>query len=394
MKKKKSHSLTGRINIDMMRKAFKNVKRNRGAAGVDKVSIDMFDANLELNLLCLMGALKDRSFTPKPTRRVYIPKDSSGKEMRPLGIPAVRDRVAQEVLRILLEPIFEPLFHGASYGFRPGRNCHQAIETALHLHNEEELTNVVDADISGFFDNIPHPVIMQALAHEIADGNILTLVERFLRAGVMDNGQFFATRVGTPQGGVLSPLLANITLNILDWALEDHSLRFVRYADDFLVLTKTRDQAESALVTIKEEIAKLGLSLSEEKTKVTTYAKGYAFLGFDLSSKSRTMRGKSLKKFKDKVRDLTIRKHNFESDKVIGRLNRVIRGTANYFATSFSTHKYLFQQLDKWIRMRLRAMKFKKKLGTNNRRMKTLSFRKLGLLSMLDFATVKQCKTA
>ena len=377
-----------------MRKAFKNVKRNRGAAGVDKVSIDMFDANLELNLLCLMGALKDRSFTPKPTRRVYIPKDSSGKEMRPLGIPAVRDRVAQEVLRILLEPIFEPLFHGASYGFRPGRNCHQAIETALHLHNEEELTNVVDADISGFFDNIPHPVIMQALAHEIADGNILTLVERFLRAGVMDNGQFFATRVGTPQGGVLSPLLANITLNILDWALEDHSLRFVRYADDFLVLTKTRDQAESALVTIKEEIAKLGLSLSEEKTKVTTYAKGYAFLGFDLSSKSRTMRGKSLKKFKDKVRDLTIRKHNFESDKVIGRLNRVIRGTANYFATSFSTHKYLFQQLDKWIRMRLRAMKFKKKLGTNNRRMKTLSFRKLGLLSMLDFATVKQCKTA
>ncbi len=378
----------------MMRKAFKNVKRNRGVAGVDRVSIDMFDANLEDNLSALMRDLKDRSFTPKPSLRVYIEKDPSGKETRPLGIPAVRDRVAQEVLRILLEPIFEPLFHEASYGFRSGRNCHQAIEAALHLHNEVGLKHVVDADVSGFFDNIPHSVIMQALAQEVADGNILTLVERFLRAGVMDNGQFLATRVGTPQGGVLSPLLANITLNHLDWALEEKGLRFVRYADDFLVLTKTRDQAESALVTVKEEITKLGLSLSEEKTKVTTYMKGYAFLGFDISSKSRTMREKSLKKFKDKVRDLTIRKHNFESEKVIGRLNRVIRGTANYFATTFSTHIDLFKQLDKWIRMRLRAMKFKKKLGTNNRRMKTVSFRKLGLLSMMDFATAKQCKSA
>ena len=394
MKKKKIHSLTGRINIHMMRKAFKSVKRNRGSAGVDKVSIEMFAANLDENLLSLMRALKDRSFTPKPTRRVYIPKDSSGKKTRPLGIPAVRDRVAQEVLRILLDPIFEPLFHEASFGFRLGRNCHQAIEAALYLHNAMGLYHVVDADVSGFFDNIPHHIIMQALAQEIADGNILTLVERFLRAGVMDNGQFLATRVGTPQGGVLSPLLANITLNHLDWALEEKGLHFVRYADDFLVLTKTRDQAESALVTIEKEITKLGLSLSKEKTKVTTYGKGYAFLGFDLSSRSRSMRDKSLKKFKDKVKGLTIRKHNFEPEKVIARLNRVIRGTANYFATHFSTHLYLFEQLDKWIRMRLRAMKFKKKLGTNNRRMKTLSFRKLGLLSLLDFATAKQCKLA
>ena len=168
--KPKVHSLTGRITSDLMHEAFKSVKRNRGAAGIDKVSIQMFEANLEQNLATLMRDLKRRSFVPTPLRRVYIPK-GAGK-FRPLGIPAVRDRVAQEVLRRLLSPIFEPLFHDHSFGFRPERNCHQAVERVLGLWRQGHL-HVLDADIQGFFDEIPHSVIMTSLAAVVADGNIL-----------------------------------------------------------------------------------------------------------------------------------------------------------------------------------------------------------------------------
>ncbi len=206
----KAHSLTGRITYGLMQEAFKAVKRNRGAAGIDKVSIEMFAANLDQNLQALMRDLKEGSFEPLPLRRHYIPKNAT--EFRPLGIPAVRDRVGQEVLRRLLQPIFEPTFHDASYGFRPGRNCHQAIQAVLKLH-ESGLHHGVDVDIAGFFDNLPFKIIMAAVAEKVADGNILRLIEKFLRSGVMENGAFKPTTVGTPQGGVLSPLLANIVLN-------------------------------------------------------------------------------------------------------------------------------------------------------------------------------------
>ena len=178
--KRKAHSLTGRITAQTMLQAFQAVKRNRGAAGVDKVSIRMFEANLQENLNALMRQLKSRSFRPKPLRRVYVPKGPRSKKMRPLGIPVVRDRVAQEVLRRLLSPIFEPLFHDASFGFRPGRKCHDAIQRVLALH-ERGYTVVLDADIKGFFDNIPHHVIMNAVAEEVADGNILSLIQPTFR---------------------------------------------------------------------------------------------------------------------------------------------------------------------------------------------------------------------
>ena len=208
----KAHSLTGRITDGLMQEAFQAVKRNRGAAGIDKVSIQMFAANLEQNLHALMRDLKDGSFEPLPLRRHYIPKNET--EFRPLGIPAVRDRVAQEVGRRLLQPIFEPTFHDASYGFRPGRNCHQAIQAVLKLH-EAGLQQVVDADITGFFDNLPFKVIMAAVAEKVADGNILRLIEKFLRSGVMENGAFKPTTVGTPQGGVLTPRTQWITFAFL-----------------------------------------------------------------------------------------------------------------------------------------------------------------------------------
>jgi group II intron reverse transcriptase/maturase len=382
-KKRKAHSLTGRITLPLVHAAWKTVKRNRGAAGIDKVSVNMFEANLDENLQALMRDLKNGSFEPKPLRRVYIPKDARKTKFRPLGIPAVRDRVAQEVIRRLLEPIFEPLFHDNSFGFRPGRCCHQAVERVLSYHQQGDRV-ILDADISGFFDNLPHRVIMKALAHEVADGNILRLVEKFLRAGVMENGVFKPTTIGTPQGGVVSPLLANIVLNHLDWQLHDAGYRFARYADDFVVVCRTHQQAEQAQILVETVLAELGLTLSPEKTKKTTYGKGYEFLGFRLSSRSRRMRPKSEEKFKTKIRELTRRYHNLDAQ-VVEKLNQVIRGTANYFATSFSTCLRHFLALDKWIRMRVRCMKLKRKSCHDNYKLRMTYFHKLGLLSLSDF---------
>jgi len=379
MAKIKAHSLTGRITLDLMHRSFRNVKRNRGAAGIDKVSITMFEANLEQNLLALMRDLKTRgAFQPLPLRRVYIPKGPG--QTRPLGIPAVRDRVAQEVLRQLLSPLFERLFHDDSYGFRPDRNCHQAVQRVLELHRLGH-THVLDADIKGFFDNIPHTVIMAGVAAEVADGNILGLVERFLRAGVMEDGVFQPTHLGTPQGGVISPLLANIALNSLDWHLHEHGLRFVRYADDFVVLCQTESQVQEAFALVQQHLTSLGLTLSAEKTKTTKFREGFAFLGFAISSWSVAMRPKSMEKFKTRIRDLTPRHHNLD-DETVTKLNRVIRGTANYFATTFSAVGNTFRCLDRWIRMRLRCMRFKRKSRADNGRLRLRHFRDLGLLTL------------
>ena len=391
-KKIKVHSLTGRITYQVMLSAFKSVRKNRGASGVDKVSISMFEVNLEDNLNALMRDMKKGVLQPKPLRRVHIRKDPSSKKTRPLGIPVVRDRVAQEVLRSLLAPIFEPLFHRCSFGFIKNRNCHMAIEEVLRLHDMGCLV-VLDADIKGFFDNIPHQVIMNLVAEEVADGNILNLVWRFLAAGVMEDGVFKPTSVGTPQGGVISPLLANIVLNQLDWALDNAGYRFARYADDFVVVTSSHQQAQEALTTVTHVVeTELGLLLSPEKTHVSTFGKGYEFLGFSLSSRSRRMRDKSLRKFKDKVRELTIRHHNLDA-KAIVKLNRVIRGTANYFAAPFATNQWLFQKLDSWIRMRLRCMKKKRKNYGDNRKLKFKFFaRKLGVLTLESFCTHRDAR--
>lgn len=380
-KKVKVHSLTGRITDKLMLLAFRNVKRNRGTHGIDSVSISMFEANLAENLICLMRDLKSGQFRPMPLRRAYIPK-SDGR-LRPLGIPAVRDRIAQEVVRLLLSPVFEPLFHHRSYGFRPGRNCHQAMEQLLMLWRSG-YRHVVDADIKGFFDNIPHRVIMAAVAAEIADGNILRIIEAFLKAGVVEDGVLKPTSVGTPQGGVISPLLANIVLNHLDQRLDREGYLFVRYADDFVVMSKTAQAAEEALLFVDHVLTEeLGLQLSPEKTKVTTFRSGFAFLGFDISSARVTMGAKAVERLLDKVRRITARKHNLDAQLIV-KLNRVIRGTANYFAACFVKATALFKALDKWVRMRIRAMKYKRKWRTDSYRLRDKHILRMGLLSFED----------
>lgn len=379
--KPKAHSLTGRITQPLLLAAFKAVKRNRGRAGIDRVSVKMFEDNLVENLQALERDLKDGSFDPLPLLRKYIPKEPG--KLRPLGIPAVRDRVAQEVLRRLLHPIFERLFHGASFGFRPGRNCHMALQKILELHDQGYRV-VLDADIKGFFDALPHSIIKEAVAAQVADGNILNLLEKFLRSGIMEEGVFKPTTVGTPQGGVISPLLANIVLNYLDWRLQERGYRFVRYADDFVVVCRTKTEAGEALILVTETLGELGLTLSAEKTRITTYGKGYSFLGFVLSSRSRRMRPKSERKFKEKIQDLTVRKRNLD-EIVIEELNRVIRGTAQYFATHWSTVHSQFRELDAWIRRRVRCMKYKRFSYHDNHRLRLKQFAKLGLLSLESF---------
>lgn len=376
----KHHSLTGRITIQVLHDAFRSVRKNRGAAGVDRQSIAMFEANLEQNLIALMKDLKTGTFQPLPARRTYI--DKGGGKKRPLGIPCVRDRVAQEVLRQLLTPLFESLFHDQSYGFRPHRSCHDALRKVDELH-KAGYSHVLDADIQSFFDKIPHEVIMTGLRNVVADGNILNLVERFLSAGVLEDGIKYPTTVGTPQGGVLSPLLANIALNFLDWQLHDAGYRFVRYADDFVVLCQTEHHAQEARKLVERAVAELGLTLSAEKTHVTKFLEGFAFLGFVITHRARRMRPKSVEKYKDRIRELTIRSRNLDAE-AVSRINAVIRGVARYFATTFSTVTKQFEKLDAWTRKRLRMMKLKRISRFDNQKLKSKHLHRLGLVSLSD----------
>ncbi len=378
--KQKVHSLTGRITEDLMLKAFKAVKKNRGAAGIDKVSISMYESNLKANLSSLMKELKSGKYQPKPLRRVHIPK-GKGKT-RPLGIPTVKCRIAQEVIRRLINPIFESRFHENSFGFRGGRNCHQAVERLLE-YAKQKYRYVVDVDIKGFFDNIPHNLIMESISARISDGNILRLINKFLTSGVMEEGVVSDTIKGTPQGGVISPLLSNIVLNHLDWFLTRQNLKFVRYADDFVILCKTKPEADRALELTRTFLNKMELEDSPEKTKISHFSKGFDFLGFTIKNKSVQMRAKSKEKFKDTIRDITIRSYNLDQ-KVIKKLNRVIRGTVNYFSSKFCTMKFAFRKADEWIRKRIRCMKYKRIKIQDNRRLPNTRIKKMGLLSCFD----------
>lgn len=383
--KLKVHSLTGRITLELMHKAFKAVKKNRGAAGIDKMTIQMYESNLTENQSSLMRELKQGLYKPKPLRRVYIPK-GEGKT-RPLGIPVVKCRIAQEVLRQLINPIFESRFHNNSFGFRTGRNCHQAVERMLEL-SQQGHRYVVDIDIKGFFDNIPHNLIMESLAAKIADGNILNTIERLLNSGVMEEGEIRPTTKGTPQGGVISPLLANTVLDHLDWFLEDKNLHFVRYADDFVVMCKTKSEAEKALEIIRTFLSEMELEVSSEKTKVCHFSEGFNFLGFKIKSRSVIIKDKSKEKFKNAIRDITTRSHNLDQE-VIAKLNRVIRGTVNYFSTKFSTMNTIFFKLDRWIRKRIRCMKHKRISKTDNWRCTIKHIKKMGLISCFELHKVR-----
>ena len=364
-----------------MHNAAQNVFRNEGSAGVDNQSIEEYEENYKLNMREAHRQLKEDRYEPSPVLRVFISK-GDGRQ-RPLGIPTVKDRVVQESFRRILEPIFEKVFCDCSYGFRPGRSAFDAI-MKIEEYREQGYKWVVDADIKGYFDNIDQDLLMDFITQRINDGWVLQTIKLWLTAGVMTDDEFQETLKGTPQGGVISPLLANIYLHQFDKEMTERGYKMVRYADDFVVLTKSKKKANRALEVIREITeGKLNLKLHPEKTVVTNFGRGFVFLGYEfIAWRYKRPRKKAIKKFKERIREVTRRQQPWPVDMIIGELNPIIRGWGNYFGKG--NVKKLFQRLDEWIRMRIRAfMESKKALVNQNKRIPTALLRQKGLKSLL-----------
>jgi RNA-directed DNA polymerase len=336
-----------------LRQAFARVKANQGAAGVDHVTVEEFEHDLETNLAKLSQTLADETYRPQAVRRVWIPKPGS-KEKRPLGIPTVRDRVVQAALRAVLEPIFERDFAAQSYGFRPKRGCKDALRRVDHLLRQGQ-SWVVDADFKSYFDTIPRAELLERVKTKVADGRVLRLVEAFLQQGVLEEMNLWVPEAGTPQGAVVSPLLSNIYLDALDHAMEEQGFEMVRYADDFVVLCGTEGEAQQALEAVRRWTAQAGLTLHPGKTRIVdaTQAGGFDFLGYHFERGMRWPRRKSEQKFRDTIRAKTRRTHGQSLRATIVDLNRTLVGWFEYFQHS---HKPTFAMLDGWVRMRLRSI--------------------------------------
>jgi RNA-directed DNA polymerase len=332
--------------------AFEAVSSNDGVAGVDHVSTEQYGANLDVNLARLGEALRADSYRPQAIRRHYIPKPGS-QEKRPLGIPTVQDRVVQTALRMVIEPIFERDFAAQSYGFRPGRGCKDALRRVDELLKSGHI-HVVDADLRSYFDTIPKDRLLALVAGKIADRRILSLVQAFLEQGVLDGAEEVVPEQGTPQGAVISPLLSNIYLDPLDHLMAELGFEMVRYADDFVVLCRSPEDAAAALAVVQEWTARAGLALHPDKTRlVDARIEGFDFLGYRFQAGQRWPREKSLAKFKDTVRAKTRRTVGRSLASVITDLNPTLRGWFEYFKHS---HRWTFSTLDGWIRRRLRSI--------------------------------------
>jgi RNA-directed DNA polymerase len=346
-----------------LRAAWIRVQLNAGAAGIDKQTIDLFAKNEEWELKQLHEQLREGSYRPQAVRRAWINKPGS-TEKRPLGIPAVRDRVVQTALRHALEPIWEAEFAETSYGFRPGRGCRDALRRVDELL-KQGYTWVVDADLKKYFDTIPHDRLMEAVRQRIADGRILDLIESYLRAGVMDGDEMQVSELGSPQGAVISPLLSNLYLNDLDHEAARQGFAMVRYADDFVILCRSREEAERALSWVRGRVEEKGLTLHPEKTRLVdaTQKGGFDFLGYHFERGMRWPRKKSLDKLKERIRDGTPRTSGTSLTVIIAKLNDVLRGWFGYFKHS---HKTTFGPIDSWVRMRLRSI-LRKRAGRKGR---------------------------
>jgi RNA-directed DNA polymerase len=338
--------------IATLEAAFAAVKANQGAAGVDHVSIEDYAANLETNLARLSETLRTGTYRPQAIRRHYIPKPGS-QEKRPLGIPTVQDRVVQTALRMLLEPIFEKDFAAQSYGFRPNLGCKDALRRVDELL-KAGYVHVVDADLKSYFDTIPKDRLLALVAGKVSDRRVLALVEAFLGQQVLEGGQQWTPEQGTPQGAVISPLLSNIYLDPLDHLMARSRFEMVRYADDFVVLCRTPEQAAEALAVVRDWTAQAGLTLHPIKTRlVDAQADGFEFLGYRFEAGQRWPRAKSLTKLKDTVRAKTKRTTGRSLAMVIDDLNPTLRGWFGYFQHS---RERTFGTLDGWIRRRLRSL--------------------------------------
>lgn len=332
--------------------SFEKVRRNGGSAGADHQRIEQFEKKLEENLDELHSKLKEDKYHPQPVKRVWIPKPGS-REKRPLGIPTVRDRVVQTALRNVLEPIFERDFAKHSYGFRPGRNCKQALSRVWKLLKEGYIF-VVDADLKSYFDTIPQEPLLELIGRKVSDGRVIDLLKAYLNQNVLDGARSWTPEGGTPQGAVISPLLANIYLDPLDHLMEDAGIEMTRFADDFVLMCRSRKDAEEALEQVKIWVESAGLTLHPDKTRIvdTTQGEGFDFLGYHFERGYTWPRKKSLDKLKDSIRAKTRRTRGNSLQAIITDVNRTLTGWSGYFRFSHGGYR----SLDSWIRMRLRSI--------------------------------------
>jgi RNA-directed DNA polymerase len=366
--------------------ASESVLGNEGAAGVDHQTVEQFRDRQMSEVRRLEEELRSETYRPRAVKRVMIPKPGS-TEKRPLGIPCVRDRVVQTALLHVLEPIFDVTFAEHSYGFRRGRGCHHALERVETLLNEGYVY-AVDADLKSYFDTIPKDRLLSRVQERVSDSRVLRLVEQFLEQGVMDGLSEWTPTMGTPQGAVISPLLANIYLNPLDHLLAEAGFALVRYADDFVILCRSREDADRALATVRRWVEENGLTLHPTKTKIVdARTEGFDFLGYTFRGALRLPRTKSLAKLKEAVRAKTTRTHGHSLTWIVGALNRTLQGWFGYFR---HCHRNVFRDLDRWIRGRLRSI-LRRRQGrrgrgrdTDHQRWPNAYFADQGLYSLYD----------
>lgn len=377
------HSVIDKVyNWNNLSRASRKVVDNKGSAGVDGMSTSRWSKKEEVHLRELRRRLMNDTYRSKPVLRKYIPKPGSTKQ-RPLGIPAVMDRVCQQAVCNPLSPVFEEYFHEDSYGFRPGRSTRTAARRVEALR-KQGYGQVVDLDIRDFFGQVDREILMRLVNQVVKDRRVLGLIRGWLAAGVMEEGTIRYQISGTPQGGVISPLLSNVYLTVLDNALTEAGYKFVRYADDVLILCQSEEEAGRALNHARTVLGRLKLELNGEKTRISSFDEGFDFLGFHFGKRGRSIARKSLKAFYDKVRETTKR---HQGDKtviaVIETLNPLLRGWANYHSEGRNVG--MFKRMDGWVRKRLRGYIHKRWIvfsWPRSSKPTAEEFQRMGLFSM------------
>ena len=362
------------LRKENLNKAYKRVKSNKGKGGIDGMQVDGLQPYLKENQSEIIREIQEGKYKPNPVRRVEIPKEEKGR-VRKLGIPTVVDRLIQQAITQELTPLFEPQFSENSYGFRPGRSQHDALK-ACKRNVDEGYVYVVSMDLEKFFDTVNHSKLIEVLSRTVKDGRVVSLIHKYLNAGVLQNGFFEKTKEGVPQGGPLSPLCGNVVLNELDKELERRGHRFVRYADDALIFCKSRKSAERTLANIIPFIeGELFLKVNRAKTTVTHVSKikylGYAFYRNRGKCRFR-VHPKSAQKMKGRIREITQRNKGWSNDYRRQKLAEYVRGWINYY--KFADMKGLMEETDEWLRRRIRAIYWKqwKKVKTRYRNLRAI----------------------
>lgn len=381
---RKLYSLMDKVfDLKTLKEAWSLVYKNKGCAGVDNQTVWEFEANAKHHLLELHRELKTGRYEPPPVLRKYIPK-RDGK-LRPLGVPTIKDRIVQQAVKMVLEPVFEMKFLDCNYGYRKGRNAHQAIKRLDYYRTEKNHRWILDADIKGFFDNVNHEILISLVAKEISDGKLLTLIEKWLKAGVMIDRVEESSEIGTPQGGVISPLLANIYLHEFDKYMIERRFNLLRYADDFVIICSTKERADKALAEAKLILGKLKLELHPEKTKIV-HTEEMQFLGFEMGGNNRRgmkPREDAMIKFKQRMKEFTRRYKTIPVEDVVRSANWLISGWGHYY--KIGKVKEIFRHLDIYIRRRFRIYIEKKISVHSQQRLSNYTLRKKYGLKSLSY---------